>query len=444
MEGKQIKSENRQVFILCDKITPRLSYTLDWIFNYVFQTSYSIVTTDQNFKKNGNCVIGYGNIKSEFSDFHIPDAGLLWENDIKNLHFKTGTWNDIPTLFHEEVGGEVPFDLFSAVFFLISRYEEYLPHKKDKHFRYATENSILFQLGCLHRPIVDEWLHAFQLLVEKKLNLCFQPKPFSFTPTYDIDIAFSYLHKGWKRTLGGFGLALIKGKFNAVLVRCFVLSRLKKDPFDCFDNLFYWHTKYRLKPIYFLLASAENSAFDKHNLPYFSAIKKLYKKLSLAHSIGLHPSYFSNQPTVFKQEKNRLEQMAEKPIIFSRQHYLKFQIPETYSFLIEQGIKEDFSLGYGSSLGFRAGTGRSFLWFDVLHNRITDLTIHPFCFMDTTAHFEMKLSAEEAQKKLEEITALLQKTNSQLVTIFHNFSLGTDDEWKKWSDFYVSFLKNIY
>jgi len=443
LEGKQLKSDKSQFIILCDKTSPRLQYTLDWIFTHVFQTTYSIFSSNQNFIKNDSCVISYGNIKNEIADFHIPDAGLLWENDFKKLDFQTNEWHSIPSLFHQNLNAEIPFDLFSAVFFLISRYEEYLPHKKDKHQRYAPENSILFQLGCLHRPIVDEWLHAFQLMVEKKLNLCFQTKPFSFTPTYDIDIAYSFLHKGWKRTLGGFGLALLKVNFNAFWQRFLVLARFKKDPFDCFDCLFEWHKKYNVKPIYFLIAAAENSDFDKHNLPRFSAIKSLFKNLSNSHTVGLHPSYFSNKSAIFQQEKNRLVELTQKGINISRQHYLKFQIPETFSFLIEQGIKEDFSMGYGASLGFRAGTGRSFLWFDVLHNRITDLIIHPFCFMDTTAHFELKLSANEAQKKLEEMTVLLQKTNSQLVTVFHNFSLGTDKEWKNWSDFYVAFLDKL-
>jgi len=38
---------------------------------------------------------------------------------------------DFSAFFKSE--GDYPFDIFSAVFYLLSRYEEYLPYKKDMY-----------------------------------------------------------------------------------------------------------------------------------------------------------------------------------------------------------------------------------------------------------------------------------------------------------------------
>ena len=98
-------------------------------------------------------------------------------------------------------------------------------------------------------------------------------------------------------------------------------------------------------------------------------------------------------------------------------------------------------MGYGSHLGFRAGTGNSFFWFDVEKDTVTPLRVYPFCFMDTTAHYEAKLSPADAFRKLEAMSKLLEHTGSTMITIFHNFSLGTSSEWRGWKQAYETFLQ---
>jgi hypothetical protein len=144
---------------------------------------------------------------------------------------------------------------------------------------------------------------------------------------------------------------------------------------------------------------------------------------------------------MLSKEKKTLEQIAGNAIHISRQHYMRLVIPTTYRLLLNNGIKEDYSMGYGSQLGFRAGTGNSFLWYDVANETITTLRVHPFCFMDTTAHYDMKLSVSEAFERLNAMRTLSEKTGSVMTTIFHNFSLGTDPEWKGWRHAYEHFLQ---
>jgi hypothetical protein len=100
-------------------------------------------------------------------------------------------------------------------------------------------------------------------------------------------------------------------------------------------------------------------------------------------------------------------------------------------------------MGYGSRLGFRAGTGRSFCWYDLAAEQATALRVHPFCFMDSTARFEEGLTAETAFQNLEDMKHILQKTGSRLITVFHNFSLGRDGAWKDWRAYYQAFTERL-
>jgi hypothetical protein len=41
------------------------------------------------------------------------------------------------------------------------------------------------------------------------------------------------------------------------------------------------------------------------------------------------------------------------------------------------------------------------------------------------------------------MTRILQRTGSTLITIFHNFSLGTDEGWKGWRNAYEQYVAEI-
>jgi len=431
----------RNITIVSPHKSNRLNYVCDWLFKEIMGFDCATVTPSYKNKTTG-FVIYYG--VECVSGFSIPDAGLLWENGPpRQKEIMIGRWENLPSIFHCEKNGTLPFDLFSAVFYLLSRYEEYLPFSPDKYERFPHTESILFQKGWLLRPLIDEWVYQLTFTLEKHFDYPFNLPNFSFSPTYDIDIAYSYRHKGFVRWLGAFSKDFLKGNFKSLLSRIFVGLGFTPDPFDCFFWLKKTHMRLNLQPTFFILVAQKNSSFDKNILPSTLAMKTLISSLAQQGKIGLHPSFFSGGENIFLGEKSLLENIIGKAISCSRQHYIRIQTPKTYRYLIEHGIKEDFSMGYGSALGFRAGTGRSFYWFDLEKNEQTILRIHPFCFMDSTVHYEEKENVLEAEKLLTELYSVLQKTKSQMITVFHNFSLGTEPEWKGWRDVYFSFLEKM-
>ncbi|MBS1772640.1 MAG: polysaccharide deacetylase family protein [Bacteroidetes bacterium] len=416
--------------------SPRLRYVLDWIFKERFQSDY-IITPSEADVLHLPFFISYG--KQLPNSYYVPDAGLLWQTEIMEHDIKTGEWKNIPTLYaSDDSSNSISFDVFSAVFFLLSRYEEYYSDKTDKHGRYPATESILYKNGWLERPIVDEWVAALAEELNASLPV------FSYLPTYDIDIAWSYKHKGFARNAGGLLKDLLSLKFDLAAERVGVLNSKLQDPFDCFEWLQSVHKANKYKPAYFLLSALETGPFDKNISPEHPAMRALIKQLDDEGAVGIHPSYDTyKDEAAFQLEKATLEKIIQKKILLSRQHYVRMFLPYTYQQLLSLEITDDYSMGYGTHIGFRNGSGFSSLWYDITNETVTSLKVHPFCFMDSTAHYEMKLGAEDAFTRLAKMTAILRKTNSSLITVFHNFSLGTANEWKGWRNNYESFLREV-
>lgn len=414
----------------------RLSYVLDWIFKQQLQLDYRLSL--QVPESNATPILYYG-IPGPLS---IPEAGLLQETGVRTTEVNPGTWQGNLALFPSGADNyTLPFDLFAAVFYLLSRYEEYLPFNPDHHGRYPAEDSILYRHGQLERPLIDIWLNGLRSVMRQQ-GISVAAISYSYLPTYDIDIAWSYRHKGWKRNLGGYIRSAAAGDLAAVRERTAVLLGKLPDPYDAFDRMEEWHLQDMEKPVYFILAALDTGVFDKNISPQHPAMQQLVRRLAARHRLGIHPSYDTDKvPGKAAAEKQVLEQIAGKPITLSRQHYIKLRLPDSYRQLTGMGIEEDYSMGYGTHAGFRAGTSRPFYWYDLQTEQATALLVHPFCFMDATARYESGLDAAAAFDQLDRIKSVLQQCGGRLVTIFHNFSLGTDKGWAGWAQRYQAFLK---
>jgi hypothetical protein len=414
----------------------RLKYVLDWLLNERLQLGYCITTEEAGLPPGG---IAYGKIIA--GCISIPDTGLLWKKGMEPIEPGKGIWGELPTVFPAPMPGyTLPFDLFSAIFYLLSRYEEYQPIKPDKHGRYPATESILYKNGWLQRPIVDEWVAALRREIQEAAGIALPAPQFVFQPTYDIDMAYSHLHKGAKRIVGAYLRALLKMDVGQISERTQVLKNRQKDPYDSFRWLRQLHREYDCKPVYFVLAAFAATAFDKNIPPQHPAMIRVIKNIARDGTVGTHPSYYSDEHEKAAREKKALEHITGTVITSSRQHYIRVKTPATYRLLLRNGIAHDYSMGYGAHLGFRAGTGSSFPWYDLAAGEITTLRIHPFCFMDTTAHFELGLPPSDAMAQLDAMSRILERTGSTLITIFHNFSLGAASEWKGWRSAYEHFL----
>jgi hypothetical protein len=413
----------------------RLTYVLDFIFNEVLGVEYILTNAETEYLSSPYFRINYSH-KNLISDLHIGSSGLLYETEIVEKEIYCTKWNELPIFFQTQES-EIPFDFFSAVFYLLSRYEEYLPHELDSYFRFPHVQSIAFQNNFLNLPLIDLWIEALKkTMFLKNQSVQFKENKFQILPTYDIDIAYSFKGKGFGRNIAGTLKDILKFNFKNISLRLNVLFANHKDPYDSFDFLDKIHEQFSLKPIYFFLLS-EGSQYDKNIDCHSTLMKELISTIQSKYEIGIHPSWKSHERYEVLQKETLLLNKVTK----SRQHYIRFALPETYRNLVNVGITDDYSMGYGSINGFRASTSRSFNWFDVEKNEVSHLRLHPFCFMECNSFFEQKYTAEKASEELLHYVKVIKEVNGNLITIWHNFSLGTDPLWKGWKEMYVDFLQ---
>lgn len=423
-------SASNILLIYADKQTPRLEY----IVATLFQGEANITNQIEQVKGYSGARVNYSNIPIAGIACHIYPNGLLQENNIAEKEINIIQWKGYPAFF--ETPGSIPFDLFAAAFYLITRYEEWLPHQKDELGRYLPEQSLAYQNGFLQFPLVNYWLA--QLTIELNIKM---PYHFSFKPSYDIDIAYSYLnHNGIRNTLGYFK-HLIQLKFNQVVERLQVLAGVQKDPYDIYDWLHLLHDSLQLKPLYFFLISSKRDSLHKNISPESAAMQSLIIAHAKKYLVGLHPSVVQkNANYSLLNEKNRLEQIIQQPVTHSRQHYIHLKFPETYKALVDSGIEADYSMGYPQLNGFRASFTKPFNWFNLSTNQSTALVIYPFCYMDATIIFNEKKSVVEAAKSLEDFYKLYQKFGGVFISIFHNNFLTSQPEYIDWRNMYADFL----
>jgi hypothetical protein len=415
----------------------RLQYISHFIFTTLLNTGFELTADAETFKSFDGVKINYSNTIICEKEVQVLPVALLFEQYITSQKIEYVDINN-QKVFFKTSATDFPFDIFAASFYLLCRYEEYLPHQKDMYGRYAHENSLAFKEGFLNTPLINIWVKDFTAAILKVFpSFTFYPSPFTFIPTYDIDIAYSYKHKGFLRNAGGF----LKGPS---LERIRVLLGLDKDPFDVYDRLNTLHEKFQLSPVYFFLMAQENSLYDKNILPSTTGMHQLITGHAKKYTIGIHPSWQSGDKTVLlKKEIKQLEKISEKPVTVSRQHYIRFNLPEGYRRLSAAGITDDYSMGYGSINGFRASVASAFNWYDLEREEITPLRIHPFCYMEANSYYEQKLTAPEAFDEMMGYCNSCKEVNGTLITIWHNHIMGPGNLYKGWGDVYARFLKTI-
>ena len=165
--------------------------------------------------------------------------------------------------------------------------------------------------------------------------------------------------------------------------------------------------------------------------------KKLIKHLSDYCATGLLASYFTmDQEAQLKKESKDLGDIVHRPIKKSVQRKIRIFLPTTYRQLVDQGIEEDYSMGYPNVLGFRASTCTPFYFYDLDDEIQTPLKIFPFVGIDTTLQYRLLLSPKKSWIRIKNIQKQIQQVNGTFVFLCHNALLSNNRRWEGWQAFF--------
>jgi hypothetical protein len=424
-----------KIFTIRD--VPRLRYIAEIILGEILGLSWEIVTDKRKLGKNP--VINYSAEEVKGS-FRICPDGLLSESGLKNFIPSVADWHGLPVLFQISGESDLPFDIFSASFYLISRYEEYLEFEPDQFGRFRASASMAFKNNFLYKPIIDLWSRELaRCLLSKFQNMTFRRNEFRSILTIDIDQPFAYLGKDIFRSIGGL-FADIGNKTGKATERYLTVAKGGKDPYDIFDYIIEMIERNGTEARFFI-PTGNRSDYDQNpswqNVDY----RRLISRISEKYPVGLHPSFSaSDDPAILAEEKSRLEKIVSKKIADSRFHYIKMRFPSSCNNLLKAGITGDFSMGYPEEPGFRAGIARPFYFYDISGEKKTSLRITPFQIMDGTLSGYKGMTAKSADIAIEKMISETRNAGGTFVSLWHNTSLLGNSDCKSWRNSFEKML----
>ncbi len=431
-------TNEQKILILVDQVTNRLKYTFDYVFTQRLGLSYILTENSNEFDQYSSAKVNYShyNFQGQCAVSIIP-YGLLNESNINLHNVIFQNHQGIPAIFLNTGG----FDLFSAIFYVLSRYEEYGSTDYDVHGRFKPQNSVLYQNGLLQTPVVDLWVDFFKgILLKHYPWIVFRDEKYAYLPTIDVDEAFAYKCKSFLLTCGGLVRSVFRNNWHDFNARVKVLMRLDEDPFYTFPYINELLKKHNVSFIYFYLMNNKNR-LDSHILLDRPPIRTMIQNNTEYAETGLHPSYESwNNIELISRERKFLESISGIRITKSRQHFLRFRLPETYRCLINAGILEDYSMGYASAIGFRAGTCHPFYFFDLEKNETTSLKIFPVHAMDATYIHYLKFTTDEALNDLLQLKNTVKKYKGNFTVIWHNNTFEPTTNGLKWREVFEKII----
>jgi len=433
-----------ELLIYTPKITNRLRYTFELVFNDLLGIEFKLISNFEEFGTIDQPKINYGDKQLKKVPY-IKAVELLFERNIKEQKIEVDATGEVPLLFlTADEHSDLKFDPFAAIFYMVSRYEEYLPFKGDRFGRFSAENSIAFKYNFLEKPVVNLWINQLKkILTAYYPGLEFTTPKYKITPTIDVDIAYAYKNKGFLRNTGSYIYELSRFNFSRIQERTAVLSGVIPDPFDTFNYLHTQFKKYKHKAYYFFLVG-NYGIHDKNTSLEQVEFKSLIKNIADQYHVGLHPSFGSNRDkAIVEKEQIRLEEVLKRRLSKSRQHYIMIKWPNTFENLIELEIEEDHSMGYPDHVGFRAGICNPFYFYNLKWDIKTVLKMVPFTMMDVTLKHYLEYDTETAIQKSKELINTIKNNHGNCTFIWHNNSLSEREGWDGWRKVFEAQLRFI-
>lgn len=370
--------------------------------------------------------------------FYIKSNELLFEQGLTDIEIQVKSWEDTIGFFPTSPDSSLPYDIFAASFYLLSRYEEYLPHVKDEAGRYPAEESLASTGGFLDQAVVDVWARKLlKALLAVFPNLKYSLPEYEVVNIIDVPEAFKYKSKGFLRSFFGYCRDLFRFRFRSIAHRTRVLLLLSKDPYNTLD----WvaQTGKESNSDYLCFFQVGDYSRDDYNISHHKkAYRSLIKSAADYAPVGLRISH--RALTDFKQlkeEKRRLEAITNRPVTTSINASGILNIPDILRALVDLEISENYAMGYAQTPGFRAGTSRPFYFYDLDFEVQTPLKLVPYVFSPANL---AALEAEEVRELISNYTAHLESVGGQLRGILRNNSFALTLDNRSWRSLYTEQL----
>lgn len=428
------------LLVYTHKITPRVTYTFKHLCKRILGLEVRFTSKIEDFIAHDSLKMSYA--KQPLSnELFVRSNELLFETGLSDVSINVQQWENTKGFFATGERSDLPFDIFAASFYLLSRYEEYLPHVSDDYGRFSASESLAYQHRFLNQPVVDIWAYKLKdVLSERFPDFEFSKRTYKVQPVIDVPMAYYFKNKGLLRTIGGTLNDIRRFKLKQLYERYSVLMGFTRDPYDTFKWIIRKQKKYNFKFMVLFLIG-DYSTFDKNINTNKKQFVSLIKYVADYCDVGIKASYLSlDDVAILKKEKLKMEAITHTDLKAVRHSFSKLNLPTSYRNLVELEINQDFTMGYIDTLGFRAGTCTPFQFYDLDYEVQTPLQINPFeCLDFGLLKYSSELDkTEHLQKLINEVKAV----NGTFTAIFHNYSFSGISRWKGFKNLFNLILES--
>ncbi len=207
-------------------------------------------------------------------------------------------------------------------------------------------------------------------------------------------------------------------------------NRLGKQasPYRNFQKIMELEKKYGAKSTFYFMTASRDPRRFRYNIEDIAS--ELNYIVKSGWEVGLHGGYYSfNDFDAIKLEKSKLERVLGREVIGYRNHYLRFQVPDTWDILKKCGFTYDSTYGYTNTVGFRNGMCHPFRPYDLQHQQWMDIYELPLHVMES-AMFDF-VKPHEAWELIQQLLEEVELNQGVLTVLWHNnvFSCPFRDKW---------------
>jgi peptidoglycan/xylan/chitin deacetylase (PgdA/CDA1 family) len=287
-----------------------------------------------------------------------------------------------------------------------TREEEYVPFLLDRYDRFphyaSKERNIL-------EPSVSEYLLNRGYKFEYP-----DDRPFAVCLTHDIDAIYTSARSKVCSSL----VSLKTGDTDGFLTKTRQLQS-KKHPLHNFQDIMALEEKFGARSSFYFLALTPGDKDYTYNIQ--DVKEELKTIVDAGWEVGLHGGHRAFcEPQALEAEKKRLESALGRSVIGYRNHYLRFQAPETWNHLARAGFKYDATLGYADCVGFRNGMCHPFKPYDLRTDQEIDILEIPLTVMDCTLDQYMRLDDKRAWEITRSLIDTVEKNHGVITILWHN------------------------
>ena len=412
--------------VLLETPSPRARYVVRHVFERMLGWPLMLVGSHEELRSLPGPKLVYGGTPLDGA-FHVPACGWLDGERAADVRPKPSSTGRELKLF--PIGTR--HDVFAAIFHLIALEEEYTIAEHDEHDRIDADRLTLVRSRAHEFPIVEHW--ALKLVDDLRALFPSLPVPqrtYRHVLTVDMDNGLKYAARSWQRAMGASAKDLATGRVTRFFERWNVRMGNTEDPYASFVGRLSEVRDKVDRMIAFVLTRGEGR-FDHAARIDHPVFLDLLKRLARTAEMGLHPSYGSSRDErLIARERALLHKATGRPVVLSRQHFLRWRLPDTFRALLANGIIEDHSIGFSDRAGFRAGTCTPFPWYDLEREEETTLMLHPFAVMDSALANRTGEGLRQAIGDLKRASDAVREVQGTFISVWHDRFLSGHAEFR--------------